>query len=54
MQLLEAKFTVESNNKFHTLSEKVKEEYGALDSERIYARWNEWLKKEAKDQIKNS
>ncbi|MCK5474334.1 MAG: CpaF family protein [Candidatus Aenigmarchaeota archaeon] len=48
-QLLEASFTVIANNKFHILSEKVKEEYGALDSDRIFARWNEWLRKEAKD-----
>ncbi|NOR85681.1 hypothetical protein GQ473_06195, partial [archaeon] len=51
LQLLEAQFTVASNNKFHILSEKVKEEYGALDSERIYARWLDWLKREAKNSV---
>lgn len=43
-RVLEAPFVVMSNDQFHILSERVREEYGALDSKRIYARWEEWFK----------
>ena len=43
--LLEAEFVVQSNDEFHSASEKVKEEVGGLDSKRIFFYWNEWLKK---------
>lgn len=45
-ELLEAEFTVEANQMFHKLSNKVSEEYGEQQPERIYARWNDWLKRE--------
>ncbi|RLI96658.1 MAG: hypothetical protein DRO96_02600 [Candidatus Aenigmatarchaeota archaeon] len=51
-QLLEAPMCVSANNKFHILCEKVKEEYGSMDPERIFARWHEWFKREAKDSLK--
>lgn len=47
-ELLEALFVVRANGQFHIISERVREEYGALDSERIFARWNEWAKNEIK------
>ncbi len=46
--LLEAAFVVSANNQFHLFSESVREEYGILDSDRIFARWNEWAKNEIK------
>ncbi|MFB6294278.1 MAG: hypothetical protein ABEI97_00815, partial [Candidatus Nanohaloarchaea archaeon] len=46
--VLEARFTSKANEKFHTISDQVKEEYGELDPERIYARWNEWAERTAK------
>ena len=46
--LLEAEFVISANNQFHLLSESVREEYGNLDSDRIFARWNEWAKNEIK------
>ncbi|MCK5333977.1 MAG: hypothetical protein KAJ24_05665, partial [Candidatus Aenigmarchaeota archaeon] len=46
--MLEADFVVRANNQFHLLSESVREEYGVLDSDRIFARWNEWAKNEIK------
>ncbi len=46
--VLEAQFTSKANEKFHTISDQVKEEYGELDPERIYARWNEWAERTAK------
>jgi archaeal flagellar protein FlaI len=49
--LLEAGFVVESNDQFHKITDKVKEEIGVMDSKRIFFEWNEWLKRAAKDYI---
>jgi hypothetical protein len=43
--LMEAEFTTEANQKYHKLANRVREEYGEQDSERIYARWNDWLER---------
>lgn len=43
--LLEADFVVLANDQFHKLSDKIKEETGALDPKRIFFDWNEWLKR---------
>jgi len=48
-ELLEAKFVVETNDKFHMITDKVKNEVGSMDSKRIFFEWNEWLKKSAKE-----
>ncbi len=42
-ELLEAEFVVKANQKFHIIAERVGEEYGEQDAERIFARWKEWL-----------
>jgi len=42
-EFLEAEFTVKANQRFHILAEKVGEEYGEQDVDRIFARWKEWL-----------
>jgi hypothetical protein len=42
-ELLEAEMTVKANQKFHLLSNKVQEEYGEQQTERIMNRWKEWL-----------
>jgi type IV secretory pathway ATPase VirB11/archaellum biosynthesis ATPase len=47
-ELLEADFVVKANDAFHMISDEVLEKYGKLDSKKIYFRWNEWLKREAK------
>ncbi len=47
-ELLEAPFVILSNDEFHKISDKVKEEVGTLDSKRIYFEWNEWLKRAVK------
>ncbi|MFH1398721.1 MAG: type II/IV secretion system ATPase subunit [Candidatus Woesearchaeota archaeon] len=47
-QILEAPFVIQSNDEFHMLCDKVKEEVGSLDSERIYEEWENWLIREAK------
>lgn len=46
--LLEAPFVIQCNDQFHRITDKVKEEVGSLDTERIYFEWNEWLKKTLK------
>ena len=47
-ELLEADFTIEANDMFHKLLDKVKKETGKMDEERIFFDFNEWLKKEGK------
>ena len=47
-ELLEAKFTIESNDMFHNILKNVQEEYGKADSERIFFEWDEWMKREIK------
>jgi len=47
-ELLEAEFVVKCNDIFHLLSDKIKDETGKLDNEKIFFEWNEWLKKEIK------
>lgn len=46
--ILEADWVSESNEMFHLISEKVKEEIGALDSKMIYDKWLEWFKQKLK------
>ena len=46
--LIEAGFVINSNDEFHRISDKVKEEYGSLDSKKIFFEWNEWLKRSVK------
>ncbi|MEK6983493.1 MAG: type II/IV secretion system ATPase subunit [Nanoarchaeota archaeon] len=46
--LLEADFVIQSNDQFHKISERIKEEVGSLDSKRIFFDWNEWLKRHVK------
>ena len=42
-ELMEAEFVVKSNQRYHILSERVQEEYGEQDTERVFKRWEEWL-----------
>lgn len=46
--LLEADFVIQSNDEFHRISDRIKEETGSLDSKKIFFDWNEWLKREIK------
>jgi len=43
-EIIEARFVSEANDMFHIISETVKEEHGNLDSQRIFAIWNERVK----------
>ena len=44
--LLEAQNVIQSNSQFHLISNLVREEVGELDSNMIYERWLEWLRKQ--------
>ena len=46
--LLEADFVIQSNDQFHKISERIREDIGTLDSKRIFFDWNEWLKRHVK------
>ncbi len=46
--LLEAKFAVLSNDKFHEISDKIREELGYIDNKRVFFDWNEWIKDKIK------
>ncbi len=48
MDLLEADFVIQSNDQFHKISERIRDEVGSLDSKRIFFDWNEWLKRHVK------
>jgi len=44
--MLEAPFVVKSNDMFHRISERIKQNTGGLDPQRIYSEWENWLKRE--------
>ncbi len=46
--MLEAEFVIRANDKFHLLSDQVKQETGTLDPKRIFFLYKEWLRKETK------
>jgi flagellar protein FlaI len=46
--MLEAPFVIRSNDEFHMICDKIKTEVGTLDSKRIYAGWQDWLRREIK------
>ena len=46
--LLEAEFTVKSNNAFHQISDEVTEDVGLPMSEEVFPKWQNWLNREAK------
>ncbi|MBI2138200.1 type II/IV secretion system ATPase subunit [Candidatus Woesearchaeota archaeon] len=48
LDLLEAQFSISCNDEFHRISEKIRDEVGALDSKRIFFEWNDWLKRTLK------
>jgi type IV secretory pathway ATPase VirB11/archaellum biosynthesis ATPase len=46
--LLEAETTVKSNQMFHVIAERCREDIGAIDSKRVYNEWLEWFKNYSK------
>lgn len=47
-ELLEAAWVVKSNNAFHEICDKVREEIGVPKGKEVFRRWQDWLKKELK------
>ncbi len=45
--LLEAKFNTLSNNAFHSISQKVKEENESIDAEKVFSEWKKWMEETA-------
>ncbi len=48
-ELLEARTRVKANEMFHTISESVKEEIGAIDAKRVYEEWKKWFESYVKE-----
>ena len=48
MDILEAEFTVKSNNAFHQISSEVAADIGLPEGEVVFAKWKRWLEKEVK------
>ena len=46
--LLEAEFVTAANDKFHLISDRIKDKIGKYDSEQILFEYNDWLQKEVK------
>jgi len=44
--ILEAQFVIMANDRFHQVSERVKDRAGKLDTETIFFEWKEWLERE--------
>ena len=49
--LLEAEFNALSNDRFHKISDKIREEVGMPTSERVFPEWQRWLNEEVKARI---
>jgi len=47
--ILEADWSIESNERFHIFSDEVKTEVGGLDSNLIYEKWENWFKQKLKN-----
>ncbi|MBN2566973.1 type II/IV secretion system ATPase subunit [Candidatus Woesearchaeota archaeon] len=47
-ELLEAEFVIRCNDAYHIIAERVKEETGVFDNDRIFYEWMEWLKRDIK------
>jgi len=47
-EIMEAEFCAKSNNAFHEISEKIREEVGLPVSERVFHEWQNWLNREVK------
>ncbi|MBU0980646.1 MAG: type II/IV secretion system ATPase subunit [Nanoarchaeota archaeon] len=48
-ELLEAQFSIGCNDRYHLISERVKEEVGSLDPKRILTEWKDWFQKEVRN-----
>jgi len=46
--ILEAEWVVQTNDMFHTISERVKQEVGEMNSKQIFEKWDNWFKNQLK------
>jgi len=47
-EILEAEFTIECNDAYHRMAERIKDEVGYLDNDRIFFEWNNWVQGKVK------
>ncbi|RLJ08482.1 MAG: secretion system protein [Candidatus Aenigmatarchaeota archaeon] len=47
-ELLEARWTLKCNSRYHLLAERIRQELGYADAKRIYEEWLKWFKEEVK------
>ena len=52
-EMLEAEFVIKCNDKFHKISQQVKESKSVLDHKEIEFRWNDWFDREIKKIAQN-
>ncbi|MBD3164758.1 hypothetical protein GF323_06170 [Candidatus Woesearchaeota archaeon] len=52
--MLEAPFVILSNDEFHKISDRISDQTGSLDSDKIFFHWEEWLKRKVKKDKLNS
>ncbi|MBI4140080.1 type II/IV secretion system ATPase subunit [Candidatus Woesearchaeota archaeon] len=45
-KILEAEFVIKSNDAHHNISERVRDEDGYLNTDRIFSEWSDWLERE--------
>lgn len=50
-EILEAPWVIASNEQFHLLGSKVREELGRLDCQQLYSQWLDWFESELKKKI---
>ena len=46
--MIEAEFVIKSNDEYHRIADKVKDEVGSLEPKRIFFEWDEWIKRQIK------
>jgi len=47
-EIIEAAWVVKSNNAFHEISDKIREEVGVPQGKRVFSQWQAWLQQELK------
>ena len=52
--ILEAKPVIDANDQFHKISERVNNEFGTLDSKKIYSQFEVWYKNYVSSHIETS
>lgn len=49
--MIEAPWVTQSNEQFHIISSRLKEETGYMDPKEIFSRWDKWFLAKAKERF---